>query len=275
LEKDGNIGRDEGDIVDGEVYIAESQSGWYWPRTGIQMNPYKLWDKWARNAGFQVVWLPLRKEIAAKWDNDAAVKFFKSIEGVPYGYHNFLWGWLDTAHNSYPPLLSPEFIGPVFSILESIAPEAAESVFTLALNKRLNTTGLNIHQIALEAASRNLTLPDLYGMVEVDGWKYPDGVSYVCSSFVVAMYKAAGLFGSLNVNAVEFTPKDLYQLDFFSPNPPVPENCKKVDPKNPLCQIMGEYRMEFPGIGTIHPYEHMNEKCYSEGPEYKRFPEGC
>jgi hypothetical protein len=261
--------------IDGELYVAESQSGWYWPRTGIQLNPYKQWVKWARNAGFHVTWLPLKPEIQAKWDNDAAVKFFRTIEGVPYGYHNFLWGWLDTAAHSYPPLLSPELLAPVMSIIEKLVPSASTSVFTESLNMRLGTKGLNIAQIAIEAASRNLTIPDLYAMVEKDGWVYSDGVSYVCSSFVVAMYKAAGLFEGLDINAVEFTPRDLYQLNFFDPNPPVPANCKAVDPTNPFCQIMGKWRMEFPGLGTVSMYQNMNEHCWSEGPEYARYPQGC
>jgi hypothetical protein len=29
------------------------------------------------------------------------------------------------------------------------------------------------------------------------------------------MYKAAGLFGDLEINATEFTPRDVYALDFF------------------------------------------------------------
>jgi hypothetical protein len=36
-------------------------------------------------------------------------------------------------------------------------------------------------------------------MVEKDGWEYEgfyhDGLSYVCSSYVAALWKAAGLFG--------------------------------------------------------------------------------
>ncbi len=42
---------------------------------------------------------------------------------------------------------------------------------------------------------------------------YSDGLSMVCSSFVTAIYKAGGLFGEFNVNAVEFTPKDLVNID--------------------------------------------------------------
>ena len=51
-------------------------------------------------------------------------------------------------------------------------------------------------------------------IVEEDGWKYEgqyhDGESMVCSSFVAAVCKAAGLFGDKYINAVEWTPKDVY-----------------------------------------------------------------
>jgi hypothetical protein len=58
---------------------------------------------------------------------------------------------------------------------------------------------------------------------EIDGWEYTgeeprDGWSYVCSAYVAAMYKAAGLFDDLEINATEFTPKDVYTLDFFDTN---------------------------------------------------------
>lgn len=40
-------------------------------------------------------------------------------------------------------------------------------------------------------------------MVEQDDWVYSDGPSMVCSSFVVGVYKAAGLFGDLSIQATE------------------------------------------------------------------------
>jgi len=261
--------------IKGETYVVESQAAWYWPRKDIQINPYKQWIKWADNAGFHVTWLPLKKEIAAKFDSDAAYKFFRTIEGVPYGYHNFLFGWIDTPHNSFPAVLAPEFLAAGFAIVEQVNPTAARSVFNMALNMRLGTQNLSVAEIAYEAAQRNITIPELMAIPEVDGWQYSDGVSYVCSALVAAMYKAGGLFGDNYVNAVEFTPRDVYDLTFFDPNPEVPENCKKLDPESPFCQIMGQYRMEFPTISTVEPYAHMNEKCQSEGPHYPRIPEGC
>jgi len=61
---------------------------------------------WAENASFHVAHIPLSEDSRAKFDNDKAVKFFESVEGLPYGYHNFLYGWIDTAHNNWPPLLA-------------------------------------------------------------------------------------------------------------------------------------------------------------------------
>jgi hypothetical protein len=40
----------------------------------------------------------------------------------------------------------------------------------------------------------------------------------VCSSYVVALWKAAGLFGNYTINAVEWSPKDVYQVNFFNKN---------------------------------------------------------
>jgi len=39
----------------------------------------------------------------------------------------------------------------------------------------------------------------LFAMTEKDGWMYSDGYSYVCSSFVIGVYKAGGLFGDLSI----------------------------------------------------------------------------
>jgi hypothetical protein len=49
--------------IDGVLHVIESQDGWYWPKHGIQRNTYKQWIEWARNAGFNVVVLPLSPEV--------------------------------------------------------------------------------------------------------------------------------------------------------------------------------------------------------------------
>jgi len=44
-----------------------------------------------------------------------------------------------------------------------------------------------------------MTFQDLVAMVEKQGWVYSDGESYTCSPFVTGVYKAAGLFGDLEI----------------------------------------------------------------------------
>jgi len=39
----------------------------------------------------------------------------------------------------------------------------------------------------------------------------------VCSSFVIALWKAAGLFDPYDIQATEFTPRDIYQMNFIDP----------------------------------------------------------
>ena len=98
-------------------------------------------------------------------------------------------------------------------------------------------------------AQKGMTVGDLMAIVEHDGWQYSDGQSYVCSSFVAAVYRAAGLLPE--VQGTQMTPKDVYTLTIFDRNQKVPQKCAKNDPSLPYCQIMGSYLMEMPHYATI------------------------
>lgn len=146
----------------------------------------------------------MRPEIAEKFDELGAQVFFFQTEGLPYGYHNFLYGWIDTPSDNWPPMLPNEGVPIVFSIIEKISPSAAFNFFTEALNKRLGVEGKNISEIAMLAAEQDMSIEDVMGMVEMDGWEYTgeeprDGLSYVCSAYIAAMYKAGGLFDDMSI----------------------------------------------------------------------------
>lgn len=126
--------------IEGELHVIESQDGWYWPKHGIQRNKFSQWIEWARNAGFNVAVLPLSPESRAIFNETAAYEWFKTVEGLPYGYHNFLFGWIDTPDKSYPPLLDPDLLPVIFSVLEKLLPNVVNIFYTQALNKRLGTT---------------------------------------------------------------------------------------------------------------------------------------
>ena len=130
--------------IDGELNIIESQDGWYWPKKGIQRNTFKQWMEWAKNADFHVSHLPLSPEARARFNETAAMEFFLQTEGLPYGYHNFLFGWIDTPNSNFPPLVPHGFIPIVFSILEDFLPNVTDIFIGQALNKRLGTKGLTM-----------------------------------------------------------------------------------------------------------------------------------
>jgi len=92
-----------------------------------------------------------------------------------------------------------------------------------------------MEQLATKAAQLGLTMDDVGALPEIDNWQYNDGFSYVCSAYVAALYKAAGLFEGLEINAVEFTPRDVYTLDFFDTNFSRPAACVEADPNVAWC----------------------------------------
>ena len=131
-----------------------------------------------------------------------------------------MWGWIDTPGQNYPPLLPKNLVPIAFSLYEKLNPNETAILFTDSLNKKLGTTGLDIAGIQEEAEIKHgANFSDVMGWVEKDGWNYTgfwhDGESMVCSSFVVALWKSAGLFDEYT-NAVEWSPKDVYQVDFFN-----------------------------------------------------------
>jgi len=79
-------------------------------------------------------------------------------EGLPYGFHNFLYGWIDTTKNNLPGLLANELLPIIFAMIEVILPKVAFNFFAEALNFRLGTTGLNIQGLAAEAAKKGLSI---------------------------------------------------------------------------------------------------------------------
>lgn len=83
------------------------------------------------------------------------------------------------------------------------------------------------------------------------------------------------MFGDDEVNATDFTPRDVYMLDFFDKDFKRPQQCIDADPNLPYCQILGKYRIDISKEwSTVKPYAHMNEHCPTIAPLYNR-PEGC
>lgn len=275
----------------GTLFIAESTANdSYWPVNGIQRTPYKQWIAQAKAAGFQVVHAPLGAKAAANFDEDKANAWFKTVEGFNYGYHNMLLGWIDTVNDNYPCVapnftqcLSWDTVTVLFGLVDKVAPAAADLIFNAAMNQRLGTTGLGMAEVLQEADKKGIPANTLPVIVEQDSWVYNTtrygkpamGPSMVCCVFVCHTWKAAGVFGDLadEINCVEQTNYDDYVRNFLDA-PTRPAQCKAADPDNQLCQLLGDYTLELNDYATLAPYAHMDEKCPSEAPTYKR-PSGC
>ena len=129
--------------INGVLHICESQAkGSYWDVNGIQCTVYKEWISKAKAAGFQVTWAPLSPANRALYNEDAAYTFFKSLEGVNYGYPVLLIGWLDTYKDNLPCLppkfercLQPELVDILFTTVE-IIDESASIIWKQAMGRR-------------------------------------------------------------------------------------------------------------------------------------------
>ena len=259
---------------DGELYVLESQNALYWPSNNIQRRDWDSWVKWADNADYNVNFIPLNDEHRAKFDEKKAWEAFEKLEGHPYGFSNFIFGWIDTEADNLHDLVDLVFIGICVGLIEKLLPEQMKLVFYDSWNQRLGTKGLNMGGIWEELYKRDMTLNQMTALVEVEGWVYPTGPNYVCSAFVVHLYKAAGLFGSLQINATEFTPKDLYELNFFDTTGlKVPVECQHSAPHG-YCQIMGKVDFDLGKINWVKPYDNMAERCPTLAPDFER-TEGC
>ncbi|KAK9673924.1 hypothetical protein RND81_12G199000 [Saponaria officinalis] len=266
---------------DGKLWVAESGHDNEQGEDVVAVLPWEEWWKYELtedDSNPHIALLPLHPDLRAKFNLSAAWEYARSMDGLPYGYHNLIFSWIDTVDKNYPPPLDGNLVASVMSIWNQMQPAYAANLWKEALNKRLGTLDLDLPEILVEVEKRGSSFDELLTIPEEDNWIYEDGASVSCIAYVLQIYKAAGLFGpfSSSIQATEFTIKDAYSLKFFETNSSrLPSWCNDNDNvKLPFCQILGKYRMELPGYNTIDPYPHMNEKCPSLPPKYYR-PENC
>lgn len=217
--------------IDGELYIVESNTEIGELQGGVRKVPYEDWLNTYPH--YSVVWLPLKPELSERSNSKMAIDAFERLEGLPYGFQNFLFSALDTETDNLPPLMASDMIPTLFSVLEMTRPDLSALLFTDALNKRLGTRNLPIAQIQKEAVSRGKSLQELMAEPEQDSWEYDGHPSIICSTLNILLFQAAGLLDGLTINASEFTPQDVYELDFYSTDRPA--GCEEADPLLAYC----------------------------------------
>jgi len=260
--------------MDGELYITESTvTDSYWPTNGIQKTPYETWLKQAAQAGYNVAHIPLNARARARYNDTAAIEFFQANEGFNYGYIAMLWGWVDTLKDNYPCVppdyssvcLTWDLVETLFGVIDRTIPEISDLMWNPAWNKRLGVENYGTADLYELAFDQGIDAASIPAMVEQDSWTYAttrygepaEGKAMVCCVFAWNMWKAAGVFGDMEMNCGEMTNVDDYSLDIF---------------EDSYTQIMGRWTLELNRYNSRRPYPHMSETCESLAPEYEQSP---
>jgi hypothetical protein len=268
--------------------------------SGIIVTPYSQWVKLAANATYNVAILPLKPELAAAFDENAAWAWFETVVGASYGYSNFLFAVLDTADpfRSLPLPIDERMLIPILNAADALlGPAPADAMWTSltvdtmlvhGLNQRLGTTCPTFACIiaaanANKAAGKSpATVVEAMAMPEIDSWRYGGNVSFVCSAFAFAVYQAAFSATALipDIAATEQTPIDNVRMAIYDPVYWTEAKCPgglwtPTDGKGVVCQLLGPVRMPLNGYNTIPLYPHMNAACGSQWPDYERCPAGA
>lgn len=279
--------------IDGELYVVEAQSqSEYWPlKDGIQRNKYSDWMAQAKKSEYNFLYLRLKEEKRRQFDEKKAAEWFKTVEGLEYGFPVMLLGWLDILKQNFP-CFAPDFkrcvewdvFEVVFPIAEMIAPEPIRKFWVQPMNNRLQTNVKTIGEVYKKAHEKGIwPASKLVEMVELDSYNYKHnkagkevmGPAMVCCGFSCRLWKEAGLFGEMkkDINCNEFTVLDDYKLNWFDTERP--QVCKQDQPGSLLCQLGGPLEIpKLPRFNTVTAKSHMTEKCPSRNPDFVQ-PDDC
>jgi len=269
----------------GTLMVVEStDTTAYWTAPNIQMHTWEEWLPLAHAADFNIMLLAPNDEVLDNFDTAKAQAYIESTLGLPYGYHNFIFGFIDHVNpqgilENLPYPATWQLFEVLFGVISGIDSAIAEKIWELALNFHGLTVGLNTAQLANHAAEKlGITFGELMAIPESDDWVYPDGPSMVCDVYACSIFKHGGVFGALapNITCSEFTNSDLYDLAIF--NASYWENnaaCQASSPGLPFCQLMGTHQLLLNEFNSVEPYADMFRDCAVLPPDYKRSPDRC
>eukprot|EP01006_Ploeotia_vitrea_P050471 TRINITY_DN67467_c4_g5_i1.p1 TRINITY_DN67467_c4_g5~~TRINITY_DN67467_c4_g5_i1.p1 ORF type:complete len:571 (-),score=47.00 TRINITY_DN67467_c4_g5_i1:89-1705(-) len=270
--------------VNGTLHVVESTDHTsYWPPHNIQMHKWDKWLSMAYSANFSVILLPLKDNYQKMFDaNIAKARDFalKNL-GNPYGYHNYLFGWMDKGNDNLPFPATFEMLEVVLSYFGNIDAKIATRMWLEALNFRLTgswQSNMTLVEVANMGYKKGMSMADIWNIPEQDKWVYSDGPSMICDVFACKIYKTAGLFGALTdkIQCTEFQTSDSYQMDLYNPMEAKPAICKTEDPKlaHGWCQIEGDWTLQLRNASNVPLHANMFQTCGGHCPNFTRAP-GC
>lgn len=245
--------------------------------------------EYGRKNDYNVVWAPLSRSL--DFNATAAWEFVDAHLGIDYGWEIVLMGLLDTQNGNDICMDSEkkncvvaEHFEMIFSIAQKYSKDAAR-VFKPAIMQRGQVDfDLNIVEAYFNAyKTKGIEPKELHLIPEEDFWMYPtlrNGENFVsdvsiCNVFTCKVLKEAGVFSDLDINCGEFSVNDNYRLKIYEENFERPEICKKWDPENPLCQVLGKYQLRLdsqPGVlprfNYVQAYSGFGNACPAQAPDY-------
>ena len=252
-----------------ELYVVESYI------QGIQKSLYSDWLKWANKYNFCVVLLPLHEKYRRQFNESAAIEYIGSMLGVPYGWHSFMYGWLDTPYANIAPPMDMEQLVLAFYVMEQTDYNKSRVLLSNGLNKRLGTSDLDIMELVKAAKRQGKSLYEVIAEPEQDNWLYSGQKSLVCSAFATMVYKKAGVLPFPALQAAEIIPRDLYSLNIFDPSPAYLPICQRNEANLRYCQLTGRYVIDLgKEYSSVEPGKQLFQTCPSQPPEYQR-PSTC
>eukprot|EP00727_Mastigamoeba_balamuthi_P010720 m51a1_g6270 hypothetical protein (523) ;mRNA; f:143866-146043 len=259
--------------LEGRKVVCESQAAMYWPVSGIQCNEWDQWVQWADKAEYNAVLMPLAPEYRARLNVSAGVEWFRSVEGLPYGYQSFLAAGFDTIYGNLPKPLNPMTLELFGAVTHAFAAKEGSAILCQSVSKRVGLAENSTWPQVLVAAERQYgTLMQSIIQPERADYTYGGSVALVCSSFASEMLRRSGVLAGYDFNAVEMTPADVVALRIYDRAYSAPGACAGADPESAAagyCQITGRYRVDLgSSFNTWQPHDHMSEHCAS----YDRTP---
>jgi len=297
------------DPTDKKLYVYESTdempgSDPYWPPPyGVCRRPWSQWIEQAIKAQFNVIILPLKEEYRLKFNNTAAHAFWEEQRGLPYGYHGYLWEWIDAGNLNLPwtPSDEGQSISLIFESMENYLANSSKigtwSMLLQAVNNRLGQQFFSMsdmYDYFMDVEKRDDVYQRMLEVVsepEKDSyiyWNEPSvcnqtirpndctGRSMICEVFVFAIFKHAGIFGDLDFQAAEVDPRSAYMADIWNTSYIWPnQRCLQQMNDKGFCQMFGNWSTPLTGVGTVPVSSHFAEKCQDYPPQYLRLPAGC
>eukprot|EP01086_Lenisia_limosa_P002855 TRINITY_DN16925_c0_g1_i1.p1 TRINITY_DN16925_c0_g1~~TRINITY_DN16925_c0_g1_i1.p1 ORF type:complete len:484 (-),score=137.74 TRINITY_DN16925_c0_g1_i1:38-1489(-) len=249
-------------------------------RDGTVITPWEQWWTDRIQTGnpmaMQVSLLKLSPEARARFDHDKAIASLDTFKDEPYGSEAMFYSAIDTPNSNLPEPFNADVMTQLLAILHGMVPPIVDSLVSKGLNKRMGNEALDwdYSRCVMEAEKRGMTVMEVMAIPERDEWTYQGRRSIVCSTLVSTIHKEAGVYGDIDLNAKEFNPKDIYQIDVWDKSER-PKECHMAGDDLPFCQLYGKYIHYLPGWSSVPIYAHMNDRCPSTPVDDYFRPDNC